>query len=56
MFCFSYKNGYPGYVQQIPAFYRAEFNVSGQPLDTFLLTNGWDNLDNWGQGFVLING
>ncbi len=48
---------YQGPVAQIPCFYYAEMNVSDSPpLDTFLLTNGWDILDNWGHGLVMING
>lgn len=43
--------------QQIPAFYKGELTVTDSPpLDTFLLSNGWDMLDNWGHGFVMING
>lgn len=48
---------YQGFVNDVPTFYRGKFTISDSiPLHTFLLTNGWNEIDNWGHGFVIING
>jgi len=43
-------NTITGPVQQVPAFYRTQINITSTPNHTFLLTKGW------GHGFVMING